>query len=130
MAGFFATVKAINKSSSDLLLAGKDFATKFKNGDLSPEDYEAGLIGKIHEIVNKNSNGDSELEKYLDKTFASAAIESLKEGIKSYKDSMEQPSILQDTDVVENSDSVININKDNTDTEKKAKTIKDLLSNN
>ena len=121
MAGFFATVKAINKSSSDLLKIGKEFATKFKTGEISPEDYEAGLIGKIHEIVNKNSNGDSELEKYLDKTFASSAIESLKEGIQSYKDSMEQPSIIQDTDAIENEPTI--------EPEEKAKTIKDLLTN-
>ena len=121
MAGFFATVKAINKSSSDLLKIGKEFATKFKTGEISPEDYEAGLIGKIHEIVNKNSNGDSELEKYLDKTFDSTTIESIKEGIQSYKDSMEQPSIIQDTDAIENEPTI--------EPEEKAKTIKDLLTN-
>ena len=70
MAGFFATVKAIRSASDDLLNAGKEFASKFKSGELSPDDYESTMIGKIHEIVNANSKGDTDLEKYLEATDA------------------------------------------------------------
>jgi len=118
LAGFFATVKAIRSASDDLLNAGKEFASKFKSGELSPDDYESTMIGKIHEIVNANSKGDTDLEKYLEKTFASGAIESLKVGVKSYKDSMVQTNVMNEEDSNSELDSSI----------EKAKTIKDLLT--
>ncbi len=121
MAGFFATVKAIRSASDDLLNAGKEFASKFKSGELSPDDYESTMIGKIHEIVNANSKGDTDLEKYLEKTFASGAIESLKVGVKSYKDSMVQTNVM-DNDRLNDSTSDLDSSI------KKVKTIKDLLT--
>jgi len=84
MPGFFATMKAINRITDKLLEIGKDYAAKFKAGEMSAQEYESEMVGKIYEITNMYSNGDEDLEKYLRNQFADNAVKFLKEGINNY----------------------------------------------
>ncbi len=103
MPGFFRTIQAINDCSAELLNEGRELAVRFKNGDLEANEYEAQMIGKIHELVNSNAKSkdgtnDDELEKLLVKVFSNPAIESLKDGVKSYIDSLQNAGSVEDLD--------------------------------
>lgn len=89
MAGFFSLMKAINKCTNELLTIGKDYALKFKSGEITAQDYENEMVGKIYEISNKYAAGDEDLEKHLKHHFSDAAVKFLKEGIQLYVDSLQ-----------------------------------------
>ncbi len=89
MAGFFSLMKAINKCTNELLTIGKDYALKFKNGEITAQEYENEMVGKIYEISNKYAAGDEDLEKHLKQHFSDAAVKFLKEGIQLYIDSLQ-----------------------------------------
>lgn len=90
MAGFFGTVKAINKCTDELIVVGKEYALKFKANKISAKDYESEMVGKIYELSNKYANGDEDLEKYLKQHFADPSVKFLKEGIQLYVESTQQ----------------------------------------
>jgi len=89
MAGFFSLMKAINKCTNELLTIGKDYALKFKSGEITAQEYENEMVGKIYEISNKYAAGDEDLEKHLKQHFSDAAVKFLKEGIQLYVDSLQ-----------------------------------------
>lgn len=99
MAGFFGTVKAINKCTDELLVVGKDYALRFKGGEINAQDYESEMVGKIYELTNKYAGGDEDLEKYLKQHFADPSVKFLKEGIRLYTDSMQQPQTKQNLQI-------------------------------
>ena len=80
LAGFFGTVKAINKCTDELLVVGKDYALRFKGGEITAQDYESEMVGKIYELSNKYAGGDDDLEKYLKQHFADPSVKFLKRG--------------------------------------------------
>lgn len=92
MAGFFSMIKAINKCANELLTIGKDYAVKFKAGELTAQEYESEMVGKIYEVTNKYSNNDEDLEKHLKQHFADVAVKFLKDGIQMYTESLQQPT--------------------------------------
>jgi len=89
MAGFFSLMKAMNKCTNELLTIGKDYALRFKAGDITAQEYESEMVGKIYEISNKYAAGDEDLEKHLKQHFSDAAVKFLKEGIQLYTDSLQ-----------------------------------------
>jgi hypothetical protein len=91
MAGFFSLMKAMNKCTNELLTIGKDYALKFKSGEITAQEYESEMVGKIYEISNKYAQGDEDLEKHLKQHFSDAAVKFLKEGIQLYTDSLQGP---------------------------------------
>lgn len=92
MAGFFSMLKALNNCANDLLDVGKEYALKFKNGEITAEEYESAMVGKIYEVTNRYANNDEELEKHLKHHFADAAVDFLKTGIQLYTDSLQTTS--------------------------------------
>ncbi len=92
MAGFFSLMKAMNKCTNELLTIGKDYALRFKAGDITAQEYESEMVGKIYEISNKYAAGDEDLEKHLKQHFSDAAVKFLKEGIQLYTDSLQGPT--------------------------------------
>jgi hypothetical protein len=92
MAGFFSLMKAMNKCTNELLTIGKDYALRFKSGEITAQEYESEMVGKIYEISNKYAAGDEDLEKHLKQHFSDAAVKFLKEGIQLYTDSLQGPT--------------------------------------
>lgn len=88
MPGFFSYMKAIKNCAKELLDVGRDYAVRFKAGDMDSKEYENDMVGKIYEITNKYANGDEELEKHLRQHFADKAVQSLKDGIKAYEENI------------------------------------------
>lgn len=115
MIGFFGMIKAINSCTNDLLTLGRDYALKFKNGEISASQYEAEMVGKIYEITNKYSQHDDDLAKYLKQHFADPSVQFIKDGIEVYTDSIGKQMIQ-------------NQSKDQI-TENKIGTIGDLIGN-
>ena len=92
--GFFSFIKAVNRISNELLIIGKDYATRFKDSEITAQDYESEMVGKIYELTNKYSGGNVDLEKDIKSKFSDICAKYLKEGIELYVESLQEEGSL------------------------------------